>query len=41
MAREVLIAKLNTIIRSWTNYHNSVVSSDVFQTFDHRIWELL
>jgi RNA-directed DNA polymerase len=40
-SQEVVIAKLNPIIRGWTNYHNSVVSSDVFQTLDHRIWELL
>ncbi|WP_424353328.1 group II intron maturase-specific domain-containing protein [Methanosarcina mazei] len=40
-SQEVLIAKLNPIIRGWTNYHNSVVSSDIFQTLDHRIWELL
>ena len=40
-SQEILIAKLNPIIRGWTNYHNSVVSSDVFQTLDHRIWELL
>jgi RNA-directed DNA polymerase len=40
-SQEVLIAKLNPIIRGWTNYHNSVVSSDVFQTLDHRVWELL
>ena len=40
-SQEVLIAKLNPIIRGWTNYHNSVVSSDVFRTLDHRIWELL
>jgi RNA-directed DNA polymerase len=40
-SQEVLIAKLNPIIRGWANYHNSVVSSDIFQTLDHRIWELL
>lgn len=40
-SQEILIAKLNPIIRGWTNYHNSIVSSDVFQTLDHRIWELL
>jgi len=40
-SQEVLITKLNPIIRGWTNYHNSVVSSDVFQILDHRIWELL
>jgi RNA-directed DNA polymerase len=31
-SQEVLIAKLNPIIRGWSNYHNSVVSSDIFQT---------
>jgi RNA-directed DNA polymerase len=40
-SQEVLISKLNPIIRGWTNYHNSVVSSDVFQILDHRIWEML
>ena len=40
-SQEVLIAKLNSIIRGWTNYHNFVVSSGVFQTLDHRIWEML
>ncbi|MDY9927602.1 group II intron maturase-specific domain-containing protein [Methanosarcina sp.] len=40
-SQEVLIAKLNPIIRGWTNYHNSVVSSDAFQIVDHRIWEVL
>jgi RNA-directed DNA polymerase len=40
-SQEVLVSKLNPIIRGWANYHNSVVSSDVFRTLDHRIWELL
>lgn len=40
-SQEVLIAKLNPIIRGWSNYHNSVVSSDTFQKLDHIIWELL
>lgn len=40
-SQDFLIAKLNPIIRGWTNYHNSVVSSDVFRTLDHKIWELL
>jgi RNA-directed DNA polymerase len=40
-SQEVLISKLNPIIRGWANYHNSVGSSDVFQILDHRIWELL
>jgi RNA-directed DNA polymerase len=40
-SQEVLIAKLNPIIRGWTNYHSSVVSSETFQTLDHIIWEML
>ncbi len=40
-SQENLISKLNPIIRGWTNYHSSVVSSNVFQTLDHRIWEML
>ena len=40
-SQENLISKLNPIIRGWTNYHNSVVSFDVFQTLDHIIWEML
>jgi RNA-directed DNA polymerase len=40
-SQENLISKLNPIIRGWTNYHNSVVSSETFQTLDHRIWEML
>lgn len=40
-SQEVLISKLNPIIRGWSTYHNSVVSSDVFRKLDHRIWELL
>ena len=40
-SQENLISKLNPIIRGWTNYHNSVVSSDVFQTLDHIIWGML
>jgi len=40
-SQDNLISKLNPIIRGWTNYHNSVVSSETFQTLDHRIWEML
>jgi Group II intron, maturase-specific domain. len=40
-SQENLISKLNPIIRGWTNYHSSVVSSETFQTLDHRIWEML
>jgi RNA-directed DNA polymerase len=40
-SQDVLISKLNPIIRGWANYHNSVVSSDIFRILDHKIWELL
>jgi RNA-directed DNA polymerase len=39
--QEALISKLNPRIRGWANYHNSVVSSYIFRTLDHKIWELL
>ena len=40
-SQEFLIAKLNPIIRGWTNYHRSVVSSKIFQKLDHMIWRML
>jgi RNA-directed DNA polymerase len=40
-SQENLISKLNPIIRGWTNYHSSVVSSETFQILDHIIWEML
>jgi len=40
-SQELLIAKLNPIIRGWTNYHLSVVSSETFHKLDHMIWKLL
>ncbi|WP_085984859.1 group II intron maturase-specific domain-containing protein [Methanosarcina acetivorans] len=40
-SQEFLIAKLNPIIRGWTNYHRSVVSSETFHILDHIIWKML
>lgn len=40
-SQELLIAKLNPIIRGWTNYHRSVVSSAIFPKLDHLIWNML
>jgi RNA-directed DNA polymerase len=40
-SQELLIAKLNPIIRGWTNYHRSVVSSKIFQKIDSIIWKML
>lgn len=40
-SQERLINKLNPIIRGWTNYHISVVSSETFRKLDHILWTML
>ena len=39
--QEVLIEKLNSQIRGWTNYHQSVVSSEAFEHIDYVLFNLL
>ncbi len=39
--QEELIDALNPIITGWSNYHQSVVSSEIFSKLDHRIWNML
>ena len=39
--QEELIAALNPIIIGWSNYHQPVVSKEIFHKLDHRIWEML
>jgi len=39
--QEELIRTLNPIIIGWSNYHQSVVSSDIFKMLDSRIWNML
>lgn len=39
--QEALIDTLNPIITGWANYHQSVVSSKIFQKLDSRIWNML
>lgn len=39
--QELLIRKLNPVIRGWVNYHRYVVSSKAFELVDHRTWECL
>ncbi len=39
--QEELIDALNPIITGWANYHQSVVSSEVFRKLDYRIWNML
>lgn len=36
----VVIAKLNTIIRGWANYFKHVVSRKVFGDLDHAFWQM-
>ncbi len=39
--QEELIDALNPIITGWSNYHRSVVSTEVFHKLDNRIWNML
>ena len=39
--QEMLIRKLNPVIRGWVNYHRYVVSSEVFGWIDHQIFKAL
>ncbi len=39
--QEDLIDDLNPVITGWTNYHQTVVSSEVFRKLDYRIWNML
>jgi RNA-directed DNA polymerase len=38
LKQEVLIARLNPMIRGWANYHRHVVSKEVFSKIDYKIW---
>jgi RNA-directed DNA polymerase len=39
--QEMVIGKLNPMIRGWANYHRHVVSKRVFCTMDYWLWERL
>lgn len=39
--QEMVIGKLNPVIRGWANYHRHVVSKRVFCTMDYWLWERL
>ncbi len=39
--QEDLTDALNPIIIGWANYHQSVVSSEIFDKLDNRIWNML
>ncbi len=39
--QEVLINRLNSVIRGWANYYSTVVSKEVFSELDHIIYQQL
>ncbi len=39
--QEALINALNPVITGWSNYHQTVVSSEVFNKLDARMWNML
>ncbi|TNE44627.1 MAG: group II intron reverse transcriptase/maturase [Deltaproteobacteria bacterium] len=39
--QELLITRLNRVIRGWANYHRHVVSAKVFTRLDHVIWQMV
>ena len=39
--QEHLISILNPIITGWANYHQSVVSKEIFSNLDNRLWGML
>ena len=38
LSQEVLIRRLNPVIRGWGNYYRHVVSKEAFSDIDHAIW---
>lgn len=38
---EILIAKLNPMIRGWVNYHRHVVAKKTFSKVDHLVWRAI
>ncbi len=39
--QEMVIGRLNPVIRGWANYHRHVMSSRIFSAMDHWIWTSL
>ena len=40
LPQDVLIRRLNPVIRGWGNYYRHVVSKEVFNDIDHAIWRM-
>ena len=41
LKQEILISKLNPILRGFANYYQTVVSKEIFQYISHRVWMYL
>ncbi|WP_312626761.1 group II intron reverse transcriptase/maturase [Scandinavium sp.] len=41
MTAEMLIIKLNPVIKGWANYHQHIVAKVAYGYIDYRIWQLL
>ena len=39
--QEELITRLNSVVTGWSNYHQSVVSTDIFHKMDDKVWNML
>ncbi|NEO35697.1 MAG: group II intron reverse transcriptase/maturase [Moorea sp. SIOASIH] len=41
LSQKVIIGKINSIVRGWSNYHNGAVSKEIFSNLDHYVfWKL-
>jgi len=40
-SQEILIGKLNPILKGWANYHNSNISKEIFSSIDQYVFERL
>lgn len=39
--QDILIMKLNPMLRGWANYHKSIVAKETFNRVDHLIWQAI
>ncbi|XKM14604.1 group II intron reverse transcriptase/maturase [Orbaceae bacterium ac157xtp] len=39
--QDLLIAKLNPMLRGWANYHRSIVAKETFGKVDHLVWQAI
>nr|WP_255307571.1 group II intron maturase-specific domain-containing protein [Gilliamella apicola] len=39
--QDILIAKLNPMLRGWANYHRSIVAKETYSKVDHLVWKAI